>query len=152
MNQSVQRPLIAPSGPPPVDGHGRRAIDDWVRCRTAAGLPDVGQWDGPLISLALAMMWDKGVAEETIRFMAARRPFQSEPQIQHDICIGQACIAEINGRTLRRRIGGIHAAASVTAEPATAVPIQRSGPTSGFGASTLMALRAYLSRPPGALS
>lgn len=86
-----------------IDGRGRQAIRMWTLRRAEANLPDVGAWDGPLVALAIALMWDKGVEAETQRFRQARAETLDDFQIALDLRIGHDCIAEFTDRGASQR-------------------------------------------------
>lgn len=86
-----------------LDGRGREAIRMWTLRRVEADLPDMGPWDGPLVALAIALMWDKGVEEEIQRFRQARSDVLDDFQIALDLRIGRDCIEEFTDRGASRR-------------------------------------------------
>lgn len=100
-----------------IDGRGRQAIRMWTLRRAEADLPDMGSWDGPLVALAIALMWDKGIEAETRRFRQARAEVLDESQIEMDLRIGHDCVAEFTDRGESQRGSG---AGAVTLAAGTA--------------------------------
>lgn len=99
--------LSADSAPAAViDGRGRQAIRMWTLRRAEANLPDMGSWDGPLVALAIALMWDKGIEAETRRFRQARADVLDDSQITMDLRIGHDCVAEFTDRGESQRGSG----------------------------------------------
>lgn len=78
----------------------------WTLRRAEANLPDMGSWDGPLVALAIALMWDKGIEAETRRFRQARAEVLDESQIAMDLRIGHECVAEFTDRGESQRGSG----------------------------------------------
>lgn len=103
-----------------IDGRGRQAIRMWTLRRTEAGLPDMGSWDGSLVALAIALMWDKGIEAETLRFRQARAEVLDDDQVAVDLRIGQDCVAEFTDRGDSQRGSG--AGGSVSGSGSSGAP------------------------------
>lgn len=139
----------ARAGRPVEPGRGQAVVDTWRRARRSAGLPDTGSWDGPLVSLAIALLFGRQVDRELDRFRRARAATLTPEQIDLDVEIGRRSLRggmPVEAPVVSDRVAG--PGFRVDAVPAAA-PVA-GGRTASLGAgSGLLLAGALLCRAAG---